>query len=159
MNTFIGQIKKILLEYENLNNESIIGINYLEKIKHFIINDLKKLEKSKLENLLLDVQNKNIQSEQVEINDSILTISINFFKDSFSKIKSSCSDDSLFIVINGFKTVSIFELNKKNTIGLMVISKYQGIVVSKNTVLSENIASDSVILDIVSSKKILNVEY
>ena len=38
------------------------------------------------------------------------------------------------------------------------ISKNMGLVLSENTISSENIASGSIILDIISEKNVMNVE-
>ena len=64
----------------------------------------------------------------------------------------------LSIVINGFKTVAIFDFYKNNKSISLSIPKNMGLVLSENTVTSENIASGSVILDIFYKKKVLNIE-
>ena len=87
-----------------------------------------------------------------------LILSINLYKDSLSKIKSCYNNATLSVVINGFKTISIFDLHDKKKKFSLSISKNMGLVLSENTITSENIAAGSIIMDIVSVKKTMNVE-
>ena len=56
MNTFIQKIEDIILENNNVVNKNIIGINYLEKLKYLIIDNLKNIDKFVLENLITDLK-------------------------------------------------------------------------------------------------------
>jgi len=140
-------------------NENIVGTNYLEKIKYLIINNLKDSQnKSTIDNLVDDLMKKNNQSKKFEFKNQSLILSINLYKDSLSKIKSCYNNDTLFIVIDGIKIISLFDLfNKKNKMSLS-ISKNMGLVLSENMITNENIVASSIIMDIVLIKKAVDVE-
>lgn len=158
MNTSIQEINNIILNNNSEINEKLNGINYLEKMKHLIIEKFKILDKSVFENLLIDFKNNRDKSIKFEFKDRSLISSICVYKDSLSKLKSTYSHDILSIVINGFKTVSIFDSYENNKSISLSISKNMGLVLSKNTMTSEIIASGSIILDIISENKALNIE-
>ena len=158
MNTSIQEINNIVLNKNNEINGNIIGINYLEKLKYLIIENFKILDKSIFENLLVDLKNNENKPVKLEFKDFSLISSIHAYKDSLSKIKSPCNHDILSIVINGLKTVSIFDSNKNNKSISLFISKNMGLVLSKNTITSEIVASGSIILDIISENQVLNIE-
>ena len=136
-------------------NENIVGTNYLEKIKYLIINNLKDSQnKSTIDNLVDDLMKKNNQSKKFEFKNQSLILSINIYKDSLSKIKSCYNNDTLFIVIEGIKTISLFDLHDKKKKISLSISKNMGLVLSENMITSENIAAGSIIMDIMSEKKL-----
>ena len=140
-------------------NENIVGTNYLEKIKYLIINNLKDSQnKSTINNLVDELMKKNNQSKKFEFKNQSLILSINLYKDSLSKIKSCYNNDTLSIVIEGIKIISLFDLHdKKKKISLSIL-KNMGLVLSENMITSENIAAGSIIMDIMSEKKAINVE-
>ena len=158
MNAFIQKIEDITLKNDNVINKNIVGTNYLEKLKYLIIENLKNLDKFILENLMVDLKNSNDQSIKYKFKEDLLFSSISLYKDSLSKIKTKHNHDILSIVINGFKKVDVFDFSENNKSISLFISKNMGLVLSENTVTSENIASGSVILDIFYEKKILNIE-
>ena len=136
-------------------NENIVGTTYLEKIKYLIINNLKDSQnKSKIDNLVDDLMKKNNQSKKFEFKNRSLILSINLYKDSLSKIKSCYNNDTLFIVIEGIKIISLFDLHDKKKKISLSISKNMGLVLSENMITSENIAAGSIIMDIISEKKL-----
>ena len=157
MNTFIQKIEDIILENNNVINKNIIGINYLEKLKYLIIDNLKNIDKFVLENLITDLKNSNDQSLKYKFKDNLLFSSIFLYKDSLSRIKSAYNHDILSIVINGYKTVAIFDFHNNNKSTLLSIPKNMGLVLSENTVTSEIIASGSVILDIFYENKVSKI--
>ena len=158
MNAFIQKIEDITLKNDNIINRNIIGTNYLEKLKYLIIENLKNLDKFILENLMVDLKNSNDQSIKYKFKDDLLFSSISLYKDSLSRIKTRHNHDILSIVINGFKKVDIFDFHENNKSISLFISKNMGLVLSENTVTSENIAAGSVILDIFYENKVLNIE-
>ena len=159
MSILIQEINNIIIKNNNIINENIVGTNYLEKIKYLIINNLKDSQnKSTIDNLVDDLMKKNNQSKKFEFKNQSLILSINLYKDSLSKIKSCYNNDTLFIVIEGIKTISLFDLHdKKKKISLSIL-KNMGLVLSENMITSENIAAGSIIMDIMSEKKAMNVE-
>ena len=158
MNTLIQKIEDIILKYNKIVNPGFSGVNYLEKLKYLIIDTLKDLDKIVLKDLMTDLKDAKDQSIKYTIKDSTLLSSICLYKDSLSRIKSPKNHDVLSIVINGFKTVVIFDYYKNNKSISLPIPKNMGLVLSENTVTSENIASGSVILDIFYKKKVLSIE-
>lgn len=150
MNIFNQKIEEIILKNNNIISEKIIGINYLEQLKYLIINDLKNLNKSDFDLLLVNI--KFDQTKKFELKEFFLESSIYLYKNSLSKIKSSYNHDILSIMINGYKTVTIFDRNiNKKSISLH-ITKNMGLVLGENTVTSEKIAAGSVILDVMLKK-------
>ena len=158
MKAFIQKIESIILNYQSVINEKINGTNYLEKLKYLIIDSLKDLDRSELKKLSVDLKKNNNQLKKIESEDHPTNFSINFYKDSLSTIKSRCNNDTLSIVINGLKTVSLFDLHVSKKSFLLFISRSMGLVLSENTIRSENIAPGSIILDIVYEKKTLDIE-
>ena len=136
-------------------NENIVGTSYLEKLKYLIINNLKDIQdESAIDNLVADLKKRNNQSKKYEFKNKSLILSINLYIDSLTKINSCYNNDTLFIVIDGIKIISLFDLfNKKNKISLS-ISKNMGLVLSENMITSENIVAGSIIMDIVSKKSL-----
>ena len=70
-------------------NENIVEINYLDKLKYLIINNIKNnQDKFAIDNLLADLKEKNNQSEKFEFKKKSLIFSITVYENSLSKIKS-----------------------------------------------------------------------
>ena len=159
MNVLIKEINDIIEKNNSKINENIVGINYLEKLKYLVINNLKdNQDKFTLDGLVASLTEKNNQSIKFKFKNRSLFLSINLYKNPLSKIKLCYDNDTLSVVINGVKKISLFDLyDKKKKISLP-ISKNMGIVLSKNTIVSENIASGSIIMYIVSEKKTMNIE-
>ena len=155
MSDLIKKISNIIVKNNNIINENIVGTNYLEKIKYLIINNLKDSQnKSTINNLVDELMKKNNQSKKFEFKNQSLILSINLYKDSLSKIKSCYNNDTLSIVIEGIKIISLFDLHdKKKKISLSIL-KNMGLVLSENMITSENIAAGSIIMDIISEKKL-----
>ena len=151
-------IEKInhLLSSNYIVNEHIFGIYLLEKLKYLIINDLINIDKEIIENLSKEIDIVQNSSKKILENDSIIAY-LNYYNDSISKIKSTYQHDSLSLVVAGFKIISIFHSDNKNSTSLF-ISKNTGIVLTKNTITSEKIGSGSIIIDIDSKKDSLNIE-
>ena len=159
MSVLIDEINNIIIKNNKMINENIVGTSYLEKLKYLVINDLKdSYDKSAIDNLVADLKKRNNQSKKFEFKNKSLILSINLYIDSLTKIKSSYNNDTLFIVIDGIKIISLFDLfNKKNKMSLS-ISKNMGLVLSENMITNENIVASSIIMDIVLIKKAVDVE-
>ena len=159
MSHLIKKISNLILKNNNIINENIIGINYLEKLKYLVISNLKDNQNNfTIDHLVSELKDKNNQSSKFEFKSHSLSFSINLFNNSSSKIKLTHNNDILFIVVNGIKTISIFDFqDQKKNISLS-ISKNMGLVLSKNTITSENVAAGSIILDIISEKNAMKIE-
>ena len=159
MNVLIEEINDIIEKNNSKINENIVGINYLEKLKYLFINSLKdNQDKFTLDNLAATLDKKNNQSIEFKFKNQSLFLSINLYKNPLSKIKLCYDNDTLSVVINGVKKISLFDLyDKKKKVSLSIF-KNMGLVLSENTITSEKIAAGSIIMDIVSEKKAMNIE-
>ena len=159
MISFIKTINDIIMKSDEEINENIIGINYLEKLKYLIINNLKEdIDKATIDDIVIDLEKNNNQSINFDFKNRSLVLSVDFYKDSLSKIKSSYGINTLSIVIKGNKVISLFDLNDKKKVISISISKNMGLVLSENTVTSENIASGSIILNLINKRKEIDIE-
>jgi len=155
MSLITEKIYDVILNNSNLIDEKITGINYLEKLKYLIINDLQLLN---FDNLNIELENIENHSKKFEIKERPLTFSIKLYKSSQSKIKLANNEDNLCIVLAGFKKVIIFDFLENTKSTSLSIIKNMGLVLSKKTIISENIGADSIILDILFKIEPLNIE-
>ena len=155
MNDLIKEINDIIEKNNSKINENIVGINYLEKLKYLVIDNLKdSQDKFTLDDLAAALKKKNNQSIKFKFKNRSLFLSINLYKNPLSKIKLCYDNDTLSVVINGIKKISLFDLyDKKRKVSLSIF-KNMGIVLSENTITSEKIAAGSIIMDIISEKKL-----
>ena len=159
MNALIKEIKDIVEKSNSEINENIVGINYLEKLKYLVIDKLKDVQnKFILDDLVAVLTEKNNQSIKFNFKNRSLLLLINLYKNPLSKIKLCYDNDTLSIVINGIKKISLFDLHDKKRKVSLSIFKNMGIVLSENTITSEKIAAGSIVVDIVSEKKAMNIE-
>ena len=77
-----------------------------------------------------------------------INYNINYIENSVSKIRNIIEKDTLYIILDGVKIISVFDKNKKNIPIKINIIKNKGIVLSQNTIISENINNNSIILSI-----------
>ena len=159
MNDLIKEVNDIIEANNSEINENIVGINYLEQLKYLLIHNLKDLQdKFTLDDLVASLTEKNNQSIKFKFKNRSLFLSINLYKNPLSKIKLCYDSDTLSVVIHGVKKISLFDLyDKKRKVSLSIF-KNMGIVLSENTIISEKIAAGSIIMDIVSEKKAMNIE-
>ena len=159
MNVLIKEINDIIENNNSKINENIVGINYLEKLKYLVIDNLKdSQDKFTLDNLSAALKKKNNQSIKFKFKNQSLFLSINLYNNPLSKIKLCYDNDTVSVVINGVKKISLFDLyDKKKKVSLSIF-KNMGLVLSENTITSEKIAAGSIIMDIVSEKKAMNIE-
>ena len=158
MEKLMQKIESILSEVDNSINEKISGTIFLEKLKYSILDNFNSFDQSIFKTISSDLQTEKSNSIKSEFKNRLLKYSLSYYKDSISKIKSAYSIDTLTILIDGFKTISIFELNTTKKSALITIRKNMGIVLSKNTVTAENISSGSIILDINLENSSLDIE-
>ena len=143
-----SKIDNIIFECNKQINEKIIGINYLEKLKYILINDYIELDTG----LIKEFSNDKSEEFQKMYGENTLKCSIKFHQNSVSKIKNKLINDSLSIVIKGNKLLELYgDLNKKNPYIINLFPK-MGIVLSENTMITEKIAKDSLIMDLIYIK-------
>jgi len=143
MKKFINEIENILFEFNNQINDNLIGITYLENLKYHLIDIIKK-EKFEFPNLDQNILQKNFKNRE-------LAIKIEVFQESTSRIKNRLKDDCLSIVLRGLRIVEILSKDKLNSINLYA---HNGVTLPKNTVYTENLIKDSLLLNIFNIEKI-----
>ena len=67
MNEFIQKIDIIVSNANKEINNKIIGINYLEKIKYILIDNLKNFNETILNNLSVELENNKVQINNILI--------------------------------------------------------------------------------------------
>ena len=153
MEETIKSFKKLISDTIE-QNEKINGVHLLETLKYILIENLKDIDNKVIFDAFKDI-NKDDFLEIFE-NKSIIS-RIYFYSDSFTKIKSKYEEDTLLIIIEGHKSVSIMDDNVKEKNNLQIM-KNMGIVLCKNTITSEKTSSNSIILNIMSKNIDLNIE-
>ena len=153
MEEIIKSFKKLILDTIE-QNEKINGVHLLEILKYILIENLKNVDNKVIFDAFKDI-NKDDFLEIFE-NKSIIS-RIYFYSDSFAKIKSKYEEDTLLIIVDGYKSVSIIDDNIKEKNNLQIM-KNMGIVLCKNTITSEKTSSNSIILNIISKNIDLNIE-
>lgn len=158
MNLVLDKISEIIKKNNETINEKIIGINYLEQLKYLIVNDLTLLDEKIFKDILANNEENKTEDYSFDFNNRPITLSINFFKESISKINNTINKDNLSIVGYGLKNITINDNNNAKKSITLKLFKNMGIVLSQGTLVSEKIASGSIILDINSNKNELNLE-
>ena len=99
---------------------------------------------------------KNDNLVKIDLGDRNIFYKIHYYQDTLSKIKFICQNDTLSIVMEGLKIVTIFDSVKSTKSALLHIGKNMALVVSDKTKISENITTGSIILDIMLNNKLNN---
>ena len=150
MNSFVALLDSFLLEINKSINEKIIGINYLENIKFLLIEKLQVLDKLIFDDFIKDISIKKTFSNNREFNSKKVSYTINYLEKSVIKIKSKIEEDSLFIILDGLKIITIFDKNNHNKSIKTKIFKNMGFVLSQGSIINENSNKKSIILQIVN---------
>ena len=141
MKNFSQDIDTIISESNNQINDKILGVNYLERLKYLLIDSIKKIKTSSFN----EIRNNEILKTYGENN---LQIKIENYTSSLSKIKNKISNDYLCIVLHGTKSIEFHDIVDSKFSNKLNISSFMGIVVSNNTIISESISNETVLLDI-----------
>ena len=149
MDYFLKLLDNLLIEINDSINEKIISINYLETIKFSLIEKLSELEENILEDFKSELSVNKLFSKELDLNTRSINYSINFIGNSTSNIKQIIQKNTLYIVLDGAKIISVFDKNKKNISVKINMTKNKGIVLSQNTIINENINKKSIILTII----------
>ena len=142
MQNVIEIVNRITDNLSNKINDKIIGVNFLEKFKYILIDEINKSEINKI-----DLKNFGMLEDR-KLNKNLL-IKIENFSETTSKIKYLCSDDKLTIVLKGSKILKIISNSNEAESQTLNLFETNGIVISKNTSMSEIISKNSLILDII----------
>ena len=149
MDYFLKLLDNLLIEINDSINEKIISINYLETIKFSLIEKLSELEKNIIDDFKSDLSVNKLFSKELDLNTRSINYSINFIENSTSNIKQIIQKNTLYIVLDGAKIISVFD-NKKPIKSIKInMTKNMGVVLSQNTIINENINKKSTILTII----------
>ena len=153
MEHLIVEIDSIISNCNNKINDKIIGVNYLEKLKFFLIDSLKENDFSSFDN----ISNETYTELNKKYGENNLVITIQKYQESLSKMKNECINDLLNVVLQGFISLDIYQNHKENELYSLSLFPKTGIVLSKNTFISEKITKDSLILKIVNIRDTSNI--
>ena len=146
MKSNIEILDNIINDINNQINDKILGINYLEKIKYLLIIEI---QKANLDFSMGDLGGQKITKKY---GGKELTMSLERYNESTSKIKQTLSCDFLSLIIKGSKSLEIYEnINSKKS-NLINLFKNNGITLSKDTIISEVITKNTILLNIFNSK-------
>ena len=139
-------IDNIINDINNQINDKILGINYLEKIKYLLIAEMQK------ENLEFSSDDNEDKKISKKYGDKELIISLENYTELTTKIKKTLSCDYLSLIIKGSKSLEIYEnINSKKS-NLINLFKNNGITLSTDTIISEVITKNTILLNIFNSK-------
>ena len=151
MENLIQDIDSIISDCNNQINDKILGLTYLEQIKYHLLAKLRPLKSSLYDNL----KKEEIKSQFA--NNSLL-IKLERYTESISRIKNNLLNDSLFIVIEGSKSIEIYKsVDTKKFISLNLY-KNNGITLPKGTIITESISKGTVLMDIVYNEHVVDIE-
>lgn len=151
METFNKIFDKILIEINKSINEKISGINLLELLKFELIEKFKDFDENTLKDLKLILLDKQIIEKEIDLNNRKITYKIEYFDKSIAKIKQKIQNDYLSLIIDGLKSITIYENNNDKKSIFSYLSKNMGIVLSKDTLITTKIAEKSIILSILNN--------
>ena len=138
-------IDTIISESNNQINDKILGVNYLEKLKYLLIDSLKNIKISSFN----EIKSNEILKTYGANN---LKIKIENYSSSLSKIKNKISSDYLCIVLQGTKFIEFNDILNSKYSNKLTIFPFTGVVLSNNTIISESISNETVLVDIFNSK-------
>ena len=153
MEQLILEIDSIISNCNNNINDKIVGVNYLEKLKFLLIDSLKEKDLSSFDN----ISKETVKELNKTYGENNLIITIQQYQESFTKIKNECINDLLNVVLQGFASLDIYHHKKENGSHSLSLFPKTGIVVSRNTLISEKIIKNSLILKIVNIRDTSNI--
>lgn len=148
MGTFDITLEQLLIDLNKSINEKISGINFLELLKFALIEKLNNLEKNDLKNLKLMPPDGKTLKKAIELDNRKITYKVEYFDKSFSKIKHKTENNYLSIILEGFKSITIYDKVNDSKSLYSNLSKNMGIVLSLNTIITTKIIEKSIILSI-----------
>ena len=140
MVNLIKDIDSILSNCNNEIDDKIIGVNYLEKLKYLLVDKIKLLPS----NYWIECKNQEIITKR---GDLIMLLNIENHIESTSKIKNNLKNDHLCIVVDGLKSLEIFENIQSNNSTSIKLFKNTGIVLPKKIIISESISKNTILIN------------
>ena len=151
MVTFDITLNELFIEINKSINEKIIGTNFLELLKFELIEKFKALEKNGLNSLKLMLTDGTVLEKEINLNKRKIKYKVEFFDKSTSKIKEKIDNNYLWLILEGLKSITIYDFNYEDKSIFSNLSKNMGIVLSLNTVITSRIVEKSIILSISSN--------
>ena len=143
-------LEQIFSDINKSINEKIGGINFLELIKFLLIEKLNSLTENDLKNLKLMPLNGKILEKNINLGNRKIVYKIEYFDKSVSMIKQKTEKDCLSIILEGFKSITIYDNTDHEKSIYSNLSKNMGIVLSLNTIITTKIAAKSILLSILN---------
>ena len=148
MSSSYTTLEQIFSDINKSINEKIGGTNFLELIKFLLIEKLNNLTKNDLKNLKLMPLNGKILEKNINLDNRKITYKIEYFDKSVSIIKQKTEKDYLSLILEGFKSITIYDNTDHEKSIHSNLSKNMGFVLSLNTVITTKIAAKSILLSI-----------
>ena len=141
-------LNQLITEINCSINEKITGINFLELFKFELIDKLKNLDQKIVDEVKLILSNQENFEKELIIDNRSIIYKVEYFAKSESVIKQITKNDYLSIILDGLKSISVFDKMTANKSIQSYLSKNMGIVLSKETLISSKIAKNSIMLSI-----------
>jgi len=141
-------LEQIFSDINKSINEKIGGTNFLELIKFLLIEKLNSLTENDLKNLKLMPLNGKTLEKNINLDNRKIAYKIEYFDKSVSLIKQKTEEDNLSIILEGYKSIVIYDNTDHEKSIYSNLSKNMGIVLSLDTVITTKIAAKSILLSI-----------
>ena len=151
METSNKTLEQLLIEINESINEKINGTIFLELFKSRLIEEFKGLKENNLKNLKLMLPDGKKIDKKIDIYNRKISYKIEFFNKSVSKIKHKIEKDFLFLVLEGLKSMTIYDNTDDEKTIYTNLSKNMGIVLSLDTVITSKVLENSIILSITTN--------
>ena len=144
-------LEHLLIEINKSINEKTNGTIFLDLLKSRLIETFKDLKGNNLKNIKLMPIDGKILDKRIDINNRKISYKIEYFNKSVSTINYKIEQDRIFLVLEGLKSMTIYDNNnKKKTIDTN-LSKNMGIVLSEDTVITSKVLENCIILSITTN--------
>ena len=144
-------IDNIVSDCINQINDKILGLNFLEQLKYPLIDKIKTCDLSKI---TIEIG----KEYSIKNDNSNFIVKINQNIENISKIKKKTETDNLSIILDGLKTISIHDKSDAKIINQQFLTKYMGIVLSKDTIIDELVTKDTISLNIIVDHRYQNID-
>ena len=151
METINQIIEQSLKDIDNSVNEKIIGVNFLELSKFELCKKLFDLDNNILDEIQKSLVKEKIFEKKIELLRRSINYKIQYYEKSLILIKKKIDNDNLYIMLQGLLKLSIIDkyIDKKSM--NFNLSKNMCVVLSQDTVLSEEFIGNSIILSLSSN--------
>ena len=141
-------LESFLIDIDKTINDNINGTNYLEILKKKLTEKLNDLPKNGSNNLNFLQIDQKLMEKEVNLLNRKLNFKIEYFNEFTSNKQKKIEKDTLYLIIEGINTVTIFDFQNNKKSIYCKLTKYMGVVLSSNTTISNKIAKKSIVLSI-----------